>query len=65
MINPLWGDGLDRRRKVGVGPLALGARALTEGRGKETVRRTLDKAERSLELASAKLARDLGYPLCW
>ena len=37
---------------------------LPKGRDHDTIAKRLDEADRALALANAKLARDLGYPLC-
>ncbi len=37
---------------------------LPKGRDRSAIARRLDEAERALELSNAKLARELGYPLC-
>ena len=37
---------------------------LPRGHDRDAIRRRLDDAAQALELSSAKLARDLGYPLC-
>jgi len=37
---------------------------LPRERDRDAIARRLDEADRALELSNAKLARDLGYPLC-
>lgn len=37
---------------------------LPRGRDRDAIARRLDEADRALELSNARLARDLGYPLC-
>jgi hypothetical protein len=37
---------------------------LPKGRDRDVIVNRLDEAGRALELSSAKLAHDLGYPLC-
>ena len=37
---------------------------LPKGRDREVIARRLDEAAHALELSNAKLAHDLGYPLC-
>jgi len=64
MIDPFETTGWMAAGKSGLDLLRLALTLLPRTAEKERIRRTLDEAERSLELASAKLARDLGYPLC-
>ncbi len=40
------------------------AALLPLGRDRDVLAKKLDEAERALALSNAKLARDLGYPLC-
>ncbi|RBP17183.1 hypothetical protein DFR50_10368 [Roseiarcus fermentans] len=54
---------------AGAGRLALdlmrtASALMPRGRDSEAIGRSLDEAGRALELASAAMARDLGYPLC-
>ena len=37
---------------------------LPKGRDRDAIARRLDEAGRALELSSARLAQELGYPLC-
>ncbi|MGO9423550.1 hypothetical protein [Roseiarcus sp.] len=37
---------------------------LPKGRDRDVIARRLDEADVALELSNARLARDLGYPLC-
>ena len=37
---------------------------LPKGRNEDAIARRLDEADRALALASARMALDLGYPLC-
>lgn len=37
---------------------------LPKGRDRDAIGKSLDEADRALALASAKMALDLGYPLC-
>ena len=37
---------------------------MPKGRDRDAIAKRLDEADRALELSNAKLARDLGYPLC-
>ena len=64
MIDPFEATGWLAAGKTGLDLLRLALALLPKDAEKERTKRTLDAAERSLELASAKLARDLGYPLC-
>ena len=44
---------------------ALGLRrSCPRGRDRDAIARRLDEAGRALELSNARLAADLGYPLC-
>ena len=64
MIDPFEATGWLAAGKTGLDLLRLALALLPKDADKERTKRTLGAAERSLELASAKLARDLGYPLC-
>jgi hypothetical protein len=37
---------------------------LPKGRDRDAIAKRLDEADRALELSNARLARELGYPLC-
>ena len=64
MIDPFGATGWLAAGKTGLDLLRLALALLPKDADNERTKRTLDAAERSLDLASAKLARDLGYPLC-
>jgi hypothetical protein len=37
---------------------------MPRGRNRDAIAKRLDEADRALELSNARLARELGYPLC-
>ena len=64
MIDPFEAAGWMAAGKSGLDLLRHAIALLPKDAEKERIRRALDEAERSLELANAKLAHELGYPLC-
>ncbi len=63
MIDPVQAAGWIAGGRAAL-DLLRSAAALLPGRDDEAIARRLDDAGQALELASAWLARDLGYPIC-
>ena len=64
MIDPFETTGWIAAGKSGLDLLRIAFELLPRNADREKLVRALDEFERSLELSNAKLANDLGYPLC-
>ena len=64
MIDPLATTGWISAGKSGLDLLRVAFELLPRNADRERLVRALNEFERSLELANAKLANELGYPLC-
>ncbi len=64
MIDPVQAAEWAAAGRAAVELMRFAAALLPKGRDRNAIARRLDEAERALELSNAKLAGELGYPLC-
>ena len=64
MIDPFEATGWISAGKSALDLMRAALALMPRGVDRARIERTLAKAERSLELSDAKLAGELGYPLC-
>ncbi len=64
MIDPVHAAGWMAAGRAVLELMRSASALLPRGRDRDAIARRLDEAGRALELSSARLAADLGYPLC-